>query len=480
MVPKQILNRRKYFVGSFLLLIVISIGVIFSPYTQRFYDDALVPLAKNFSIPEVISSIKNSPLAKYVGFSSDSLADSQQLSQPMTAMSQNRPDRTSLQLNLAKQQLLGIQTSNVEYRSLEKLIRTVGRIDYDERKISAISLKVGGWIGKLFVNYTGKFVRKGEPLFTIYSPDLVSTQEEYLLALRTREKIKHSSLEDAVKGAESLVESSRNRLLLWDITADQIIELAMSGKAKTYQTIYSPGTGFVIKNNVVEGMFVKPGMTLFRVADLSTVWIYADIYEYEMPFVKVGQVATITLPYNRRKTFKGRITYIYPYLEPDTRTVKVRLEFPNPDFALKPQMYANAEIKVKGGRKLAVIGGAVLHSGIRNIVFVYKGRDLFEPREVKLGPKVNGYYEVLEGLSSGEKVVTSGNFLLDSESRLMAATGGMKGMMSMIGMGDAPMAGATGGDMGGMEGMEGMEPMKGDMKSMGGMKGMEGMEGMEK
>ena len=400
-------------------------------------------------------------LTRYLPFSAVDTPPEPTTSLAASPSAQNQPTHAPVRLNVTKQQLIGVTTSKVDYRSLQKTIRTVGKVAYDETKITDVNLKVGGWIEELFVDYTGKRVRKGQPLLTLYSPDLVTTQEEYLLALRTLEKVKHSRLPDAVHGAKALVEASRRRLFLWDITEKQIDDLARSATPQTYLTIESPATGFVIQKNAVEKMFVKPGMTLYRIADISTVWIEAEIYEYEIPFVKIGQHATIAFPYDTGKTLKGHISFIDHFLDPKSRTVKVRFAFPNPGVTLKPEMYANVEIRVKAGKNLAVPESAVMDSGVRQLVFVDKGQGLFEPRDVKLGPKLDRYYVVLEGLSPGENVVTSANFLLDSESRLMAAAGGMKGMMSLIGMGDAPMEGAAMGDMAGMEGMEEMEGLEG-------------------
>jgi len=306
----------------------------------------------------------------------------------------------------------------VEYRTLKKAIRTVGKVEYDERKLAEITLKIDGWIKKLFVDYTGQAVRKGEPLLSIYSPELVTTQREYLLALRSWEKLQNSSIEVAVDGAKMLLQTSRDRLLLWDLSKQQIKELEETGEPKINQIIYSPIDGFVIEKMTLQGMRVKPDMALYRIADLSTVWIYADIYENELPLVKVGQEAKVSLTSYPGETFTGKVTHIYPYLNDQTRTVKVRLEFSNPDYKLKPGMYANVELETDMGEKLAVPTEAVLNTGTRQIVFIDKGEGKIEPRIVKLGAEIGEYYEVLEGLSNGEIVVTSSNFLIDAESKV--------------------------------------------------------------
>lgn len=331
-------------------------------------------------------------------------------------------------LSPIRQQLAGVRTGVVQVKDLEATVRTVGIIEYDERKLARIHTKIEGWIEEIFADFTGKFVKKGDPLFTVYSPELVATQEEYLLALKAKRYLEGSPVQEVAQSGYSLLEAARRRLLLWDITEEQIQELERAGKPKKSLTLYSPIDGIVVKKEAYKGIFVKPEMELYTIADLSTIWVYADIYEYELPLLREGQEATVSLSYYPGQVFKGKVVYIYPYLKGKTRTIRIRFEFPNtPDWKLKPEMFSNVEVKIKLGRKLAVPEEAVLDSGTRQIVFVDKGEGLFEPREVKLGTKVDNYYEVLSGLSRGEKVVTSANFLIDSESRLKAAMGAMPG-----------------------------------------------------
>ena len=341
----------------------------------------------------------------------------------------------TIEVSPEKQQLVGIRTAKVEIRPLVKKIRTVGIVTYDETKVAQVFTKVEGWIEKLFVNYTGKLVEKGQPLFTLYSPDLVATQEEYLLALQAKESLASSSLQEIRAGSASLLEATRRRLSLWDISDEQIQELQRSRQITKTLTFFSPSSGFVIKKEAVQGMKVMPGKELYTITDLSTVWVNADIYEFELANVRLGQRATIALSYFPGQTFSGKVTWIAPVLEEKTRTTKVRLEFANRDFKLKPEMYANVEIEVDGGKKLAIPDEAVLDSGIRKIVFIDKGEGRYAPAEVKLGGKFDGYYEVLSGLSPGERIIASASFLLDSESRLKEAMGAMAGMPGMD-MGD--------------------------------------------
>jgi Cu(I)/Ag(I) efflux system membrane fusion protein len=337
----------------------------------------------------------------------------------------------TVQISPQKQQLIGVKFGTVEMKPLEKAIRTVGRVDYDEKRIVIVSPKIGGWIEDLFVDFTGKFVKQGEPLLTIYSPELVSTQEEYLLAVQARKSLSKSPFPEVASSGDSLAESAKKRLKLWDISDDQIKTLEETGQAKKTLTLYSPFSGFVLEKTATKGMSVMPGMALFKLADLSVVWLLADIYEYELPFVQLGQQATVQLSYMPGETFTGRAIYIYPSLNAETRTAKVRFEFTNPQGKLKPEMYANVEIKVRLGQKLAVPEGAIIDTGIRQMAIIDKGNGYFEPREVKVGSKVEGYYEVIKGLKAGERVVTSANFLVDSESKLKEALGGMAGMPGM-------------------------------------------------
>jgi Cu(I)/Ag(I) efflux system membrane fusion protein len=329
----------------------------------------------------------------------------------------------AVQISPERQQLIGVRIGRVEVKPLEKIIRTVGRVDYDERKVVTVSPKVGGWIEDLYVDFTGRYVRQGEPLLTIYSPELVSTQEEYLIALRARKDLVKSPFSEVAASGNSLAESARRRLKLWDISDDQIKALEESGQPRKTLTLQAPFGGFVLEKMAYKGMSLMPGMALFKLANLSVVWLYADIYTYELPFIRLGQQATIQLSYLPGEIFTGKITYIYPSLNPETRTVKVRFEFPNPHEKLKPEMYANVEVKIHLGRRLVVPEGAIIDTGLRQMAIVDKGNGYFEPREVKIGAKVDDYYEILKGLKVGERVVTSANFLIDSESKFKEAVG---------------------------------------------------------
>ena len=344
------------------------------------------------------------------------------------------------------QQLMGVRTAIVEAKTLNKTVRAVGTVTYDESRVRQVYSKVDGWVDKLYVNSSGAFVSKGQPLFSIYSPDLVATQSEYLMAKKNYESLATSSIPEVKTGASSLVAASRTRLALWDISDQQLRNLEQKGEAQKTLTLYSPYSGFVTKKDINEGMKVMGDKELYTIADLSSVWVNVDVYESDIPFIKVGQRADISLSYSPGESLKGRVSYIYPYLDEKTRTVKVRLEHPNPGYKLKPEMYVNAEIKIPGETRLSIPEEAVLDSGTRKIVFLDKGDGHFEAKEVKLGFKIEGFYQVSSGLKEGEKIAASSAFLLDSESRLSEAMGAMAGMPGM--------------SMEGMAGMAGMEGMK--------------------
>lgn len=320
-------------------------------------------------------------------------------------------------------QNMGLRTALVKTGKLIRTIRTVGHVDYDEENLYTINAKVGGWIEKLHVNATGETVKKGEPLLEIYSPDLVTTQEEYLAALRSYSELKDSPYQDARQGALDLLNSTRKRLQYWDIDEAQIQSLEKSGEIKKTLTLHSPANGVVLHKNAVEGAHVKPGSDLFRIADLSTVWVLAHVYESDLPYIRLGQEAEMDLPYFPGESFAGKVTYIYPYLDQKTRDVKLRLQFPNPGYRLKLEMYANVVIQSElAGERILIPEESVIHSGKREIVFVDMGEGKYAPREITTGPSGEGnVVEVTKGLFPGEMIVASGQFMLDSESKTQEA-----------------------------------------------------------
>jgi Cu(I)/Ag(I) efflux system membrane fusion protein len=380
-------------------------------------------------------------------------------------------------------QLIGVRSAPASVGILGQEIRTVGTVGYDERGLTQVTLKTSGWVRAVFVDSIGRPVRKGEPLFTLYSPDLLATQDEYLLAVKTQGQLADSPIGEAKANASSLVASARERLKLWDVTDQQIASLDRRGKAEPLLTIYAPSSGIVLKREALPGKYVEPGTTLYEIADLSRVWISADIYESEVAAVKRNQPVTVTFAAYPGETFQGTVSYVYPTLNTEARTVRVRVELPNPDLKLKPGMFGTVTLQTDAVRTLVVPKEAVLETGLRQLVFLDRGEGAYVPYPVKLGRRSQDSVEVLEGIKEGDRIVTSANFLLDAESKLTSASS-MQAMMGRIGMGDWQMRGAHEGKMEGMEGMDmGAGSMKGmpmaDMKGMEGMKGMENMPGMQ-
>jgi Cu(I)/Ag(I) efflux system membrane fusion protein len=380
-------------------------------------------------------------------------------------------------------QSIGVRSAPVGYAMLEQEIRAVGTVGYDERGFTQVTLKTSGWVREVFVNSTGQPVRKGEPLLTFYSPDLLATQEEYLLAVRAQAQLAASPLPDAKEHAAALVASARERLRLWDVTDEQIATLERRGQGSPVLTVYAPSSGIVMRREALPGKYVEPGTILYEIADLSTVWIHAEIYESEMAAVKVGLPVTVTFAAYPGKSFHGKVAYVSPTLNTGARTVRVRLELPNPKLTLKPGMYGNVVVRTDMGKTLVMPKEAVLDTGLRQLVFIDRGEGRYEPMAVKLGRQGRDRVEILEGLKEGDRVVTSANFLLDAESKLTSASS-MQAMMGRIGMGDWQMRGAYEAKMEGMEGMSGMQGMKGmesmkGMEEMPGMKDMSGMSGMD-
>ncbi len=320
-----------------------------------------------------------------------------------------------------RQQIIGVKTEPVTTRDMTKVIRTVGMVVLDETRIEQIHTKISGWIEKVFIDYTWQHVSKGDPLFSIYSPELVSTEEEYLLALKSKRILGDSKFVEISDSANSLLEASKRRLQLWDISEGQIHELERTGTVKKNLVIYSPISGHVTYKNAFENMYVEPNTVIYKIADHSTVWVNADIYENEISLVQLGQEASLTVASLPGELFTGKVTFIWPHLEPQTRTTKVRLEFPNPDLKLLPEMYANVELEIPLGEKLTVPASAVLQTGKQDVVFVDLGNGKMQIRKVELGQKIDEYYEVLRGLNEGETVVSRANFLIDAESKIQAA-----------------------------------------------------------
>ncbi|MDQ6953274.1 MAG: efflux RND transporter periplasmic adaptor subunit [Mariprofundaceae bacterium] len=387
------------------------------------------------------------------------------------AASSNEPAGT-VTIDPVTVQNIGVRTALAERKTLTREVQSVGRVDYDEKLITRLHPKTEGWIGKLRVDETGEPVKKDQILLSIYSPQLVSTQEEYLLALNNMQTLKNSPFPDIRRGAKNLLRSTRERLELLDVPEHQIRKLERTRKVMKFLHIHSPFDGIVVNIGARDGQFVTPQTELYMIADLSNVWTYVDVYEYELPWIKLGDEVDMRLASLPGEKFSGKITYIYPYLNAKTRTIKIRLEFKNPDMKLKPNMFADVTIHAsKQINAIVIPSEAVLRTGTRNAVFVVRGPGKYEPRDVKLGISSDGLVQILEGVKAGEEVVTSAQFLIDSESKLREAAAKMmeakkptpadpRPAMDMEGM---DMKGMDGMDMGGMD-MKGMNMKKGGEK----------------
>jgi RND family efflux transporter MFP subunit len=327
-------------------------------------------------------------------------------------------DHSTFFVDPRRQQLINVQTAPVEVRSLEKIIRAVATLELDETRIAQVHPKIEGWIDQVFVDFTFQQVKKGEPLFSIYSPKLVSTQEEYLLALRTAENLTNSPFEHVSNGARSLLEATRRKLELLDVTHEQITQLEKTGKVQKTMVVYSPSAGHVMDKDAFPNMYVTPETRVYTIADYTAIWAYAEIYENEISHVREGQRVVMSTVAYPGEDFKGEITYVYPHLNEKTRTMRVRVEFHNPDLKLKPGMYSTIELQVPLGVMLTVPESALLRTGTRDLVFVDLGSGLMQLRQVKVGTKAGGYYEILQGLQAGERVVSAANFLIDAESKV--------------------------------------------------------------
>lgn len=357
----------------------------------------------------------------------------------------------------ARQQMIGVRTAVVGHQELDSSIRTVGTLAYDETRVSQVHSKIAGWVEKVFVDYVGKAVRRNEPLFTVYSPDLVSTQKEYLLALKARSELGTSQVPATRAAAESLLAAARDRLRLWDVPEEHIAELEKTGEVRKSLMFHSPFDGIVLERNALPGQYITPEMTTFKIADLSRIWALGAVFEYELPLLKLGQEAEIEFPYGQEKrALKGTITFISPEIDPQTRRVKIRADFPNPGLKLKPETYVTVVIRTGGGHWLAIPKEAVIDTGAKRYALLALADGYFDPRKIEVGQPSDEFYPVLQGLKEGEKVVTSAQFLIDSETNLQEAMQAMAGMAGMETPGKKKPSGAppaTGKDQG-MKGME--------------------------
>lgn len=323
-----------------------------------------------------------------------------------------------VEVSAEQQRIAGIKTYRIGYIDLKKTVKTAGIIQFDESLSSTINTKFEGWVERLYVNTTGKYINKGEPLAEIYSPELLSTQEEFLNAVKLLREAEEKGSQLLIKDAQRIYEAARQRLLYWDISEEQIKEIEKNNKSLRTLRILSPQRGYVVQKYVVEGSRVMPGERLFDIADLERVWVIADIYESDISLLEKIKTVDIRLSYLPSRQFRVTVDYIYPQLNEATRTLKVRFAIPNQEHLLKPGMFTDVFITFSLGKRLAIPEDAVIDTGLRTVVYVQKEQEGFEPREVLLGISADGMREVIKGLKAGERVVSHGTFLIDSEAKL--------------------------------------------------------------
>ena len=340
---------------------------------------------------------------------------------PASSPSKEQTPRAPVDIDTRRQQLIGVRTIAARRAPLSQTMRTTGLVRYDETRQADVNVKLEGWIRELFVDYTGQTVKKGQPLFTLYSPQVLAAESEYLLALKSRDQMQQSQIADARERADALVNAARQRLSLWDVSPEDLATLDRTREPQSTISVYSPAAGFIVDKLAVEGMHVMAGQTLYKIADVSVVWVEADVYETEVALVRMGQAATVTLDAYPGDHYRGRVVYIYPYIDEHTRTNKVRYEFANRTGRLKPGMYANVEINGATGDGIVVPSNAVLDSGKEQIVFVAQGNGRFDPRKVRVGRHTGENVEILDGVKEGEQVAMAAAFFLDSESQLQGS-----------------------------------------------------------
>jgi Cu(I)/Ag(I) efflux system membrane fusion protein/cobalt-zinc-cadmium efflux system membrane fusion protein len=333
------------------------------------------------------------------------------------------PTLVPLQLNPQRLASIGVRVGKVERKTVHDDIRVVGNVAVDERKQAYVQTRFSGWIQQVFANANYQYVKKGEPLFTIYSQDLVTTEREYLLAKQNEQLLAASTVPGVAEGAKSLVGATIERLRQWDIPAREIARLESTGKAQQYLTVDSPVSGFITERNALPNLYVEPSTRLYTVADFSTIWVNAEVFQNDLGRIRTGEPASLTIDSYPGRTFHGRVDFIYPDVDMTTRTARVRLVFTNPGLLLRPGMFVNVDLEIPMGRQLVVPASAVFQTGTREIAFIDHGGGYLEPREIVVGPQVGDDFVVLKGLKPGERIVTSANFLIDSESQLQAALG---------------------------------------------------------
>jgi RND family efflux transporter MFP subunit len=375
--------------------------------------------------------------------------------EPVYADQAPAPD--AIQISAEKQQLIGMRYGTPEWSNEGQPIRFAGRVVPDETRVTRVHAKVDGWIERVSVDFTGQLIQRGQPLLTLYSPELLASQQELLLATKAKGLMQHSSMPESAVNSAALVEAARHRLELWDLSRSEMDEIERTGKPIKSVTLYAPADGYVTSRNAFPSQRVTPETELYAVTDLSRIWVMADVFEADAPQIRLGQSATIILP-GTNSTLNARVAYLQPQIDPATRTLKVRLDLANPGLRLKPDMFVDVQMQIGGGRRLMVPAEAVLDSGTTKTVFLDRGNGYFEPRQVETGQRIGDRVEIVKGLQPGERIVISAAFLLNSESQLKSAMGSMSGMPGMSHKTPAPARKGGTQDQGGMPGMPGMSP----------------------
>ena len=345
--------------------------------------------------------------------------------EPTAATDTSGAKEGAIRISPERQQLIGVKFATVEWDGQTRSIRTVGKVTYDETRVAHVHTRIDGWIEKVFVDFTGDIVKQGEPMLTIYSPEMLASQEELLLAVRARDLMRSNPLASAAQHGESLFQAAKRRLELWQLSEDQIQQVLDTGEPIHSITLHAPTSGFVTERNAFPNQKVTPESDLYTITDLSRIWIMADVFESDITSIKLGDSASVIFPNGGPPSIAAKVNYIQPQVDPTTRTLKVRLDANNPGMRMKPDMFVNVEFGIAGAKQLLVPADAVLDTGDRQTVFVDLGNGYLEPRQVVVGDRFGDRVAITRGLSAGERVVSSGTFLIDSESQLKAAAKGM-------------------------------------------------------
>src|SRR5258705_314744 len=407
-------NYRRWF--WIALTTTVGFTIVASVLWWRLSHTGIASRPGNSSASESMEAMAQTSSANAPGSEPGTVGDSQADNMQETPLA-------PIQLTPQRIQSIGVVLGKVESKPVNTELRFYGNVQVDERRQAYVQTRFAGWIRKVYADATGNFIGKGQPLFTIYSPDLVSTEHEYLLAKKNSESLQQSNVSGVASGASSLFSAAKERLLQWEVSPAEIEKLDQGGKVITDLTVNSTVSGYITQKNALPNMYVQPETMLYTVADLSDVWVLAQAFQSDAGKIKPGDTAEVTVDAYPGRVFNGRVDYILPQLDVNTRTLPVRLVFSNPGLKLRPGMYVNVRAKLPMGRQLVVPASAAFHSGTKNLLFVYKGEGSIEPREVELGPQVGDELVVTKGIKAQEQIVTSANFLIDSEAQLQAAAG---------------------------------------------------------